>query len=240
MEDKLLKIATNDLMLLFSSALKQGDLKISFNWEVSDKTISEIGGRLIEDYILTSLPKKIGVTIRGMQGRFEKCHIPESQRAMEDIAFTWVSPDGSETVDLLIDVKGHNELKKGSRPNLASIRKCKDFYTSNEKKELWIFYCRYTPVSKVCESTTNISYKIEDESFHEKGMFLLRRLSDRNMDPADIGSGGQILFAREHEIELIDRSRENMVEFLDSLTQHIEKLRKDRAEQRKKKKEERS
>ncbi len=232
MEEELLDVATNDLILLFSSALKGGELNISFNWEVSDKTISEIGGRLIEDYILTSLPKKMGAKIEGIQGTFEKCHIPESQRAMEDIAFTWISPSGDRSIDLLIDVKGHNELKSGSRPNLASIRKCRDFYTSSEKKELWIFYCRYTPVTNLCESNTSISYRIEDESFDDRGMFLLRRLSDRNMDPADIGSGGQILFAREHEIELIDRSRQNMINFLDSLTSHIENLKKQRAKKK--------
>ena len=228
MEEELLEVATRDLMLLFASALKEGELNISFNWEVSDKTVSEIGGRLIEDYILTALPKKMDVHIEGVRGRFEKCHIPKSQRAMEDIAFTWVSPNGEQTIDLLIDVKGHNELKKGSRPNLASIRKCRDFYSSCEKKELWIFYCRYTPVTTVSESNTDISYTIEDESFGDRGMFLLRRLSDRNMDPADIGSGGQILFAREYEIELVDRSREDMIEFLELLTLHIKKLKKER------------
>lgn len=80
---------------------------------------------------------------------------------------------------------------------------------------------------------TNIHYRIEDGSFEEKGCFLLRNLSDDNMDPADIGSGGQILFARENNIKLIEREREDMVTFLDSLTEHIATLKASRALKRK-------
>jgi hypothetical protein len=226
MNKEILELATNDLIRLFSSALKGGELKISFNWGISEKMVSEIGGRLIEDYILTSLPNELNNEVEGLLGTFTHCTVPRSQRAMEDIGFTWLSPDGKTAIELLIDVKGHNETKTGSRPNLASIRKCREFYDSSDKKELWIFYCRYTPEIDGSSSNTNISYKIEDESFEGKGLFLLRRLSDKNMDPADIGSGGQILFAREHEIELIDRDRGTMVKFLDNLTDHLLKLKR--------------
>ncbi|NQT71258.1 MAG: hypothetical protein HQ553_00640 [Chloroflexi bacterium] len=233
MNEETLELATNDLIKLFSSALKGSELKISFNWEVSEKTVSEIGGRPIEDYILTSLPNELNNEVEGLSGTFTNCTVPKSQRAMEDIGFTWLSPDGKKSIELLIDVKGHNETKTGSRPNLASIRKCREFYTASDKKELWIFYCRYTPKVDGSSINTNISYKLEDGSFEEKGLFLLRRLSDNNMDPADIGSGGQILFAREHEIELIDRDRGNMVKFLDSLTDHLLKLRENRKQKKK-------
>jgi hypothetical protein len=225
MTKEILEIATQDLIKLFSLALKGKELKISFNWCVSEKTVSEIGGRLIEDFILTSLPTELEVEFDGFAGSFTDCNIPESQRAMEDIAFSWLSPDGQTSIELLIDVKGHNETKTGSRPNLASIRKCKEFYESDENRELWIFFCRYTPKVETQLTDTNISYKIEDGSFSNNGMFLLRHLSDQNMDPANIGSGGQILFARENNITLINRDRQGMLEFLDNLSEHLSELK---------------
>ncbi|MFD0931837.1 hypothetical protein ACFQ0R_04410 [Psychroflexus salinarum] len=225
MTKEILKQASDDLIKLFSRALKGKELKITFNWGVSEKTVSEIGGRLIEDFILASLPTELEIELEPFSGTFINCNIPKSQRAMEDIGFTWLAPDGNTSIELLIDVKGHNETKTGSRPNLASIRKCKEFYSRPENEELWIFYCRYTPTVEKESTDTNISYKIEDGSFTDKGMFLLKSLSDRNMDPANIGSGGQILFARENNITLIDRDRKGMLDFLDSLSDHLGKLK---------------
>jgi hypothetical protein len=228
MTKEILKQASDDLIKLFSLALKGKELKITFNWGVSEKTVSEIGGRLIEDFILTSLPNELENELVNFSGTFTQCNIPESQRAMEDIGFSWLASDGKTSIELLVDVKGHNETKTGSRPNLASIRKCKEFYSKPENEELWIFYCRYTPTVDNKSTDTKISYKIEDGSFTDNGMFLLRSLSDRNMDPANIGSGGQILFARENNITLIDRDRKGMLEFLDSLSDHLKKLTENR------------
>lgn len=224
MTEEILKLASKDLSKIFSLALKDKELKISFNWNVSEKTVSEIGGRLIEDFILTSLPEAINHKTKDFSGSFIKCSIPDSARSMEDLSFNWVAPNGETNIALLVDVKGHNETKSGSRPNLASIRKCKEFYKKNENKELWIFYCRYTPIVKKELTDSYITYKIEEASFEEKGIFLLRSLSDNNMDPANIGSGGQILFARENNITLVDRSRDEMLEFLDLLSVKLEDL----------------
>lgn len=216
MDDKTLELARQDLNTLFSSALKGVELKLTLNWIVTEKIVSEVGGRLIEDFVLMSLPAEVAKPYKGFKGKFLGCKIPVSHRAMEDIEFTWESPGGT-MIKLLVDVKGHNEKKSGSRPNLASIRKCVVLYSSDENIELFIFFCRYTPTVVNHADTTAITLKIDDLSFGAKGLFLLRRLSASNMAHADIGSGGQILFAKEHTIELMDRSRAEMIIYLQTL-----------------------
>lgn len=223
--DRIIEEAIIDLRELLQAALKGSSLSVKLNWPISDKTIAEIGGRLLEDFILAKVPSFVR-TGKNRTENFTNCLVPESQRAMEDITFYWKSDDGDIELVLLVDIKGHNEKKRGSRPNLASIRKCSELYaTPNSNKELLVFFCRYNPVVNQHDGATVINYEILDTSFNERSIFLLRHLSDRNLDPADIGSGGQILLARENEIQLVKRSREEFVQFLDSLSLRINNFR---------------
>ena len=96
---------------------------IRATWPLSGRAVSEIGGRLVESFVLARLPHELSLAM--FDGEIV-CNIPESGRAMEDIAVTFVGPAGQ--VRLLVDVKGHNEYRSGSRPNLASIRKCLELY----------------------------------------------------------------------------------------------------------------
>jgi hypothetical protein len=48
-------------------------------------------------------------------------------------------------------------------------------------------------------------------------IFPLRCLSAANLDPANIGSGGQLLLARENRIVLEERSRDDFVALLRQL-----------------------
>ena len=228
MQDNLINNAISDLKDTFSKSLKGRCLKVSFNWDISEKTVSEIGGRLIEDYVLCMIPEYIKVNNKASKGIFTKCTIPKSQRAMEDIALQWKANNENEKFNLLIDVKGHNELKKGSRPNLASIRKCKELYSDLERDtdELFIFFCRYKPIVEKKDGKTNITYEILDGSFTQKGIFPLRFLSEKNMNPANIGSGGQILFARENELELTVRTKKEFIELLNKMSLYLEESKK--------------
>ena len=225
-----------DMISLLKEVLENKVLRAEFSWDISDKTISEIGGRLIEDFILCQLPKYIiDKKSKDASYQFVHCVIPESQRAMEDIEFVWKKDE--ICYHLLVDVKGHNELKMGSRPNLASIRKCKEFYSDNEKMkthEFYIFFCRYQPVITKNEGKTIIEYKIKSESFTKKGIFPLKYLHTKNMDPANIGSGGQILLARETEIEFIKRTDADFLGELNRFSAYLEKLKKDKNKKKEK------
>jgi hypothetical protein len=136
---------------------------------------------------------------------------------MEDIAVIFES--GQQRVRLLVDVKGHNEYRAGSRPNLASIRKCIELYESPDQAsdEIVVFFCRYQPSVHPDHHAESVTYEVLSESFSDRGVFLLRSLSEANMDPANIGSGGQILLAREDRIALVDRRREEFVIYLRTL-----------------------
>ena len=227
MTEEQIKIALDDLRIIFGEALNGHSLEIDFSWDISDKTISEIGGRLIEDYVLTALPKHLENQNINITGTIESCTIPSSQRSMEDISFVWSSKDIKGKLLLLVDVKGHNETKKGSRPNLASIRKCLELYSDENRvnEEVIIFFCRYIPIIVREDDKTKINYEILPDSFTESGIFLLRCLSENNLDPADIGSGGQILFARENDIVVVERTREEFVEYLYSLIDYLDELK---------------
>ncbi|MEJ6003858.1 hypothetical protein [Paucibacter soli] len=207
MLEQCLKILREALSQCFTSAKPE----IVTNWAISGRTVSEIGGRLIEDYVLLHLPEELKKT--SFEGRIE-CDIPESGRAVEDIAVDFYAADWK--IRLLVDVKGHNELQRGSRPNLASIRKCIDLYEAKASSttEVVVFYCRYVPSIGKMQRSKTVSLAVQPSSFTETGVFLLRQLSDANLDPANIGSGGQLLFAREHEVRIVDRSRAEFVSLL--------------------------
>lgn len=187
---------------------------IQATWKLSGRAVSEIGGRLIESFVLARLPHELSIV--PFDGAI-RCDIPASGRAMEDIAVIFES--GQRRVRLLVDVKGHNEYRAGSRPNLASIRKCVDLYESSDQAsdELVVFFCRYKPSVHPDHYAESVAYEVLPESFSERGVFLLRSLSEANMDPANIGSGGQLLLAREDRIELVDRPREKFVIYLKAL-----------------------
>ena len=220
MEENLQKSIV-DLNKLLQKSLEGKTLTVELNWNISEKTIAEIGGRLLEDYILTVVPEVLKKN-KSYFNKIKSCIIPKSQRSMEDIEFLWKDAESEISFTLLVDIKGHNEKKKGSRPNLASIRKCRELYSGNENdKELLIFFCRYNPEVINKNDKTIISYNILDSSFDDKSIFLIRHLSDRNLDPADIGSGGQILLARENEITLVKRSRKEFVKLLDNFSSRI-------------------
>ncbi len=219
--------SVKSLIGLLKESLSGKILKAEFSWDISEKTISEIGGRLIEDFILCELPRYIkNVAKTNSDYEFVQCIIPQSQRAMQDIEFVWKYKDVK--YHLLVDIKGHNELKLGSRPNLASIRKCKDFYSDKKNlknNEFYIFFCRYQPIITKESGTTKIEYRIKSDSFTEKGIFPLKYLSENNMDPANIGSGGQILLARETEIELVQRTDKDFLAILDRFTTYLDEYK---------------
>lgn len=202
------------LRMALARCFEQQAPSIRATWPLSGRAVSEIGGRLVESFVLARLPREL--SLMAFDGEIV-CDIPESGRAMEDIAVTFSAPSGR--IRLLVDVKGHNEYRAGSRPNLASIRKCLELYRSaaHVSDELVVFFCRYEPSVHPTHYSEEVEYNVLPESFAEQGTFLLRALSEANLDPANIGSGGQLLLAREDRIVLVERSREEFVQLLERL-----------------------
>lgn len=218
MIDECLSIVRTSLARCF----QQQAPSIQATWPLSGRAVSEIGGRLVESFVLARLPHELSTT--PFDGQI-LCEIPESGRAMEDIAVTFIGPHGRAR--LLIDVKGHNEYRTGSRPNLASIRKCLELYrsASHTADELVIFFCRYRPSIHPDHHAQAVEYHVLPESFDEQGIFLLRALSESNLDPANIGSGGQLLLARENNVRLVNRSRSEFVQLLEGLQSRLQRGR---------------
>jgi hypothetical protein len=215
-------------LLLLRAALKrcfeQQSPAIRATWPLSGRTVSEIGGRLVESYVLARLPHEL--SLAQFDGKIF-CEIPESGRAMEDISVTFSSKSFGE-VRLLVDIKGHNEYRSGSRPNLASIRKCIELYgdPTRTNDELVIFFCRYLPSVHPDNYAEEVKYQVLQDSFSEEGTFLLRSLSELNLDPANIGSGGQLLLAREDRIAIVKRSRAEFIQLLEALKARLQEGRR--------------
>ena len=194
--------------------------EVTFDWEVSDRAVSEIGGRLIEDFVLRRIPH-IAETLQDRHSRSLAVTVPITGRTIED--FRFVTTHDSFNVELLVDVKGHNQQRRGSRPNLASIRKCIEFYSDPQlvHQEIVIFFCRYEPRVQRGNNRTQLIYEVLPRSFDEQHVIPLRWLGRANLDPGNIGSGGLILLARESNLITERRSREEFVILLQTLEQHL-------------------
>lgn len=83
-----------------SSAFFDQALQLHASWKVSGRAISEIGGRLIEDFVLSKLPQYFNRHLGSWDS--VKCHVPDSGRAVEDISVTFNR--GQTSTRLLIDV----------------------------------------------------------------------------------------------------------------------------------------
>jgi len=135
-------------------------LTISTNWRVLDKTYGEVGGRFLEDFLLSELNNHVQES-----GEFNivKAYAPDGRRTMEDIIVEWKAK-GFETQKLLISLKGH-KAGSSSNPNLCSLQKTKVFYEDHpENTHFLLIILHYLPE------------RIVDDGFHmsiqEVGTYL--------------------------------------------------------------------
>jgi hypothetical protein len=218
----LIREAMRILRLTLRRIIEDHKLAVEFSWPISGRAVSEIGGRLIEDFVLDKLDDRLFLDLE-MPFDSVISSVPTSGKTLEDFSLKFSTNEKLEFV-LHVDIKGHNMLRSGSRPNLASIRKCIALYSAESPitEELAIFYCRYVPNIRPNQRGEQMVLTIAGESFEETGTFLLRDLSEGNLDPANIGSGGQLLLAREDSIRVTPRTRTQFVALLESYSLRLQ------------------
>ena len=194
--------------------------QLTLDWPISDRAVSEIGGRLIEDFVLHRI-RDATARLQDRKSQTLLVVVPTTGRTIED--FRLVCEHETNNLNLLVDIKGHNQLRRGSRPNVASIRKCIELYAdpNRESEEIVLFFCRYEFRAQHGKDGTHLTYDVLTRSFDEQHIVPIRWLSRANLDPANIGSGGQILLAREDNLAVEQRSRAEFVELLRSFQERL-------------------
>ena len=178
-----LSVRTDFRNALWEIINKYKVLTISTNWEVLDKTYGEVGGRFLEDFLLSELKASID--------EIQKHHIidayaPSGRRTMEDVIAEWEVPDIPRQ-KLLISLKGHR-AGSASNPNLVSLKKAKTFYADHPSDSHFLLVVlHYLPES------------ITRDGFHmyiqEVGVYHLKDLQEHHFSLQTVGSGGQFLLS---------------------------------------------
>lgn len=199
-EKKVRKDLKNELQRIFD---KYKVLTISTNWRVLDKTYGEVGGRFLEDFLLSELKRNMEEV---SQHNIINAYAPEGRRTMEDIIVEWKSKDFPEPQKLLISLKGHKSGSK-SNPNLCSLQKTKAFYENHpENVHLLLVILHYIPE------------RIVEDGFHmtieSVGMYHLKDLEERHFSLQTIGSGGQFLLTNIDKIKDEYRGYEDFLDIV--------------------------
>jgi hypothetical protein len=190
-------------------------LQISASFDLGHKTVSEIGGRFIEEYITQALSRHFE---NSADFRFEYL----SSRSLGDYKIESRTNSGYV---LYVDIKaqhmtireetekyykqnGITQKKPGeSHPNLISYEKAKEFYGDASRlfEDIAILNVKYAPEI----SGGKVDFKIQ-QMFPEQ-LFLLRTLSEANLSFGALGKG-QIQLSRLNALAFNER---NKSEFLD-------------------------
>ena len=198
-----------------NQAIKTTPLELSASFELGHKTVSEIGGRFIEEYVTQILKEHFAGNERF---NFEYL----SSRSLGDYKIE--SRDNSFYV-LYVDIKAQHltireetekyykqnnirQKKPGeSHPNLISFEKAKEFFSDSARtaEDIAIFNIKYAP--EIIGGKVN--FKIQEAA--SDNLFLLRTLSESNLSYGALGKG-QIQLSRLNTLLFEDRSK---TQFLD-------------------------
>lgn len=177
-------------------------LTISTNWEVHDKTYGEVGGRFLEDFLLTGLKANLADI---QQHHIVGADAPQGRRTMEDVITEWQSGNTPKQ-RLLISLKGH-KAGSASNPNLVSLQKAKAFY-SNHQEDLHflLVILHYKPERIIRDGFTM--------EIQEIGVYHLKDLEERHFSLQTIGAGGQFLLSGIDNIREVYRTPEEFYELV--------------------------
>ncbi len=158
-------------------------LTISTNWQVLDKTYGEVGGRFLEDFLLSELKANLD-SIR--QHHIVEADAPNGRRTMEDVIAEWdFKPTPRQR--LLISLKGH-KVGSASNPNLVSLQKAKIFYANHPANTHFLLVVLHYMPERILQDGFTMSIQ-------EVGVYHLKDLDEHHFSLQTIGSGGQFLLS---------------------------------------------
>ena len=223
------KKISNEIILGFNKFIEKTPLKLECSISINHKTISEIGGRIIEEYVLLALRE---LFIKSEDYDFENL----SSKSLGDFALTSTAKD---FVKLFFDVKaqhisirektqsfylenGIKQSKPGeSHPNLISYQKAVDFFTDDTKynDDICMLFIKYDPIIENRIVNFNIL------PLDQNSILLLRNIADKNLSYGNLGKG-QIQLYRLYDIITIQRTKIEFVKFINKLKNKPRKILK--------------
>jgi hypothetical protein len=209
---------------------------VEFGWPIFSKTISEIGGRLLEDWLLRRLQDAIDLRMSSGDLLGSRYRVsPVAAREIADIQVEF-EIDG-KAYHLFLSVKAANLnardetfafykqygiLKKRpgqSHPNLISVEKALSWWSNDElaDREIALLYLRY--IVEFDEAGRSATFKIQNNfsSQEEVSLLLIRDISAHNVSPIGSLGKGQIQLHRLTRLETTERTREEFVTFIENL-----------------------
>lgn len=235
-EDKALRRAFNEIRARtiseLNATLTGSPLILKCNHPIGHKTVSEIGGRIIEDFLTSSLEKTFSKDSRFI-------YQSTSSRSLGDFVVEEKSSDPhrfyfdvkaqhlsirDRTLEFYRDKKIKAKKPGESHPNLISFEKAKDFFSdsSRAREDIAFVMIHYDPVILKGE----IDFKIKPLSLDS--IFLLRDIDDHNLSFGNLGKG-QIQLKRVGDIRIQTTSK---LEFVEAITNLASKPRSKRASSR--------
>ncbi len=175
------RIRNNFHQALWEVFNKYKVLTIKTNWQVRDKTYGEVGGRFLEDFMLSAFVDSLD-DIRKYS--IVNAYPPRGRRTMEDLIVEWQMSE-SPRQRLLISVKGH-KLDTASNPNLVSLRKAKSFYLNHPKDTHVILIVAHYLTERIAKDGFRMQIQRID-------VCHLKDLLQNHLSLQTIGAGGQFL-----------------------------------------------
>jgi hypothetical protein len=206
----------------------QKELTLSASYALSHKTISEIGGRLIEEYVSAILESSLR---KGESFNL----VPTASRSLGDFVIQYNS---RETYRFYFDVKAQHlsirertaqhykkmniQAKKPgqSHPNLIAYHKAKEFFGDSNRlrEDIAFLFIHYNP--ELVGNT--VSFNLRDLS--DSSICLLRDISVNNLSYGNLGKG-QLQLKRVNDLQLENRTRLDFVSLIDKLANGPRKTR---------------
>ncbi len=209
------KSVRSETLYALNQAIKSNPLKLRASFDLGHKTVSEIGGRFIEEYVTQILSSHFSAN---QDFKFEYL----SSRSLGDYK---IESRLNTSLVLYVDIKAQHltireetekyykqnnisQKKPGeSHPNLISFEKAKEFFADQTRalEDIAIFNVKYAPDIDQGQVDFNIQESISDH------LFLLRTLSESNLSYGALGKG-QIQLSRLNNLVFENRSK---AQFLD-------------------------
>ena len=248
MVEKELREAYQSFRIIFLEKFQEimnDDLVVSFSWSVESMQVSEIGGRLIEQYLCDQL-----MNLDSNILSFEL----QRRQAMGDIKCTYEYKD--KKFYFYIDIKGKfldqstftdqyykkhniaisrraeskgwvNTFKSYSKPNIGSIDKFKNFYEDSnyDQSDFIVLNVKYGCI----QDKTSLTFKI-NEILDETSIFLLRDINDQVLYTANIGNGQLQIGDRKYlGSYIVERTKSDFINLINQKLSQPKKSRKVKA-----------